>query len=815
MDFDREGGVSDNIDGEFEGLDGGAGDARFDAAQYEFFGKTVMDEVELGGLEEDDDESGFVEFNDGDYVTADQNRQEGEGLGYSSEIDDLASNFLKLNKDVTQTRNSAALGWRGSLSRESSAAADRARELELSSWPDQNILDTDNVQDGKRWWSHPYSSPSRLAESKPLYRTTSFPYEQQQQQKVLAQRAEQQQQQKVFAPRAEQQQQLNSFEQVPLPKFSLTYPPPGEFSQVSKILSHSIDNLTPSAGPHAHFSAQKVFPFSGLQPLSDMYHGMNYGGNMAPFISPGLSISNQEDNNFLRQSSIISGDRHNLFPGIFQHFSHSNDLMTSQQPRFQNIQPSLPHFPQVPQLFGSYPSSHMLETMLGMAELREQGLKTGGQRGRQSIRFSNQPFDTVNQKSSSAWPHFRSKHMSSEEIESILRGQHAATHSSDPYSDDYYHQACLAKRSSGSKLRHHFCPNSIRDFPSRSRANSEPHAYLQVDALGRIPFSSIHRPRPLLDVDSPHTTAGSSSEPRYSVKPLQHEPMLAARITIEDGLCLILDVDDIDRFLQFNSPHDGESQLRRRREALLEGIAASLQLVDPLDPSKAGQSVGITPKDDTVFLNIASLPKGRKLLSRYLLLLYRGSSELTRIVCMAIFRHLRFLFGGLSSEAGAAETTSALARTVSLCVCGMDLSTLSACLAAVVCSSEQPPLRPIGSAAGDGASMVIRSVVERATELLEDNHGTSTYSIHSRALWQESFNAFFGLLLNYCLSKYESIAQSFLLTSQNSSMAGSEATHAIRKEMPVELLHASRPHTNDHQRKLLRDLVQRSMPAAR
>lgn len=51
-----------------------AGDARFDAAQYEFFGKSVMDEVELGGLEEDDNESGFVELPD--YVTTDQNRQE-------------------------------------------------------------------------------------------------------------------------------------------------------------------------------------------------------------------------------------------------------------------------------------------------------------------------------------------------------------------------------------------------------------------------------------------------------------------------------------------------------------------------------------------------------------------------------------------------------------------------------------------------------------------------------------------------------------------------------------------------------------------
>lgn len=770
--FHQDGGVSENSqrDGEFEGLDGGAGDARFDATQYDFFGKNAMEEIELGGLE-DDDETEFIGLPDEDYIASHKNTQEVEGLGYSSEIDDLASSFLKLNKDNTQTRSSVAIGGKGSISRESSAAADRSRELGLSSWPDQNILDADIVQDGRRWWSNPHSSPSRLAESKSLYRTSSTPYE---------------------------QQQLNS-ELLPLPMPTFT--------------PHSMDNLTSGVGLQRHFAAQKVFPFSVPQPpLVDMYGGTNYGMSMTPFVSPGPPVTIQEDNTLFRHSSrVISGDHNNQFPGLFQqNLSHPGGLMTSQQPRFQNVQPSSSHFPHLlPQQFGQHPSSHLnrLETILGMAEVRDQGLRMG-QRGRQNMHFSNQPSDIGNRKSS-PWTQFRSKFMSSEEIESILRIQHAATHSSDPYSDDYYHQACLARRSSGLGLRHHFCPNSIKEFPPRSRANNEPHAYLQVDALGRIPFSSIHRPRPLLDVESRSTS--TVSEMKSSVKPLEQEPMLAARITIEDSLCLLLDVDDIDRLLQFSPSHEDELQLKRRRQALLEGLAASLELVDPLDPAKASQSVGIAPKDDLIFLRVVSLPKGRKLLSRYLLLLYPGS-ELTRIVCMAIFRHLRFLFGGLPSDAGAAETISSLTRTISLCVHGMDLSALSACLAAVVCSSEQPPLRPIGSAAGDGSSIVIKSVIERATELLNDHHITSTYSIHNRALWQESFNAFFGLLFKYCLGKYESITQSLLSCSQESSMAGSEATHAFRKEMPVDLLRASLPHTNEHQRKLFLELAQRTMP---
>ena len=30
-------------------------------------------------------------------------------------------------------------------------------------------------------------------------------------------------------------------------------------------------------------------------------------------------------------------------------------------------------------------------------------------------------------------------------------------------------------------------------------------------------------------------------------RPLEEEPLLAARMVIEDGLCLLLDIDDIDR----------------------------------------------------------------------------------------------------------------------------------------------------------------------------------------------------------------------------------------------------------------------------
>ncbi|KAF8390955.1 hypothetical protein HHK36_023255 [Tetracentron sinense] len=937
-----------------------SGNALFDASQYAFFGKDVAEEVELGGLEDEEDEIPVVGFDDEDYRLFD--KEEGESLGSLSNIDDLASTFSKLNRTISETRSAGVIGDRGSFSRErvsflhpsvlqghirstgivkwfniqkgygfiiprdggsrqsgghnlisgaevliphrvsisvegsgeekemvlevmvvglvipmvtgiilqgivtkvrgvmdalavdfvpghfasdchyrgcnggwlggavgvlffglsghlekdcyhdrfkiGSSAAEWEQEVDFSNWLDQHIFDTESVQEGKRWSSQPHPSSARLAESKPLYRTSSYPQQQ---------------------PQHQQQHQHLSSEPILVPKSSFTsYPPPGGRSQQASPRHHSPHLNFPSltGGPQMPFPIPDLSPFSNSQlHLSGLPHGRHYGGNMPQFTPPGLSANGRPQNHWVNQANIFSGDHSSLFNNLLQQqLPHQNGLISpqlmSQQQQQQRLhhlaQPSLAHFSALQsRLFNSHPPPppHIMskyEAMLGLADLRDQRPKST-QRGRQNLRFSQHGSDTSSQKSDNGWPQFRSKYMTAEEIESILRMQHAATHGSDPYIDDYYHQACLAKKSSGSRLKHHFCPTHLRDLPSRARANTEPHAYLQVDALGRVPFSSIRRPRPLLEVDPPSSTSSDGSiEQKISEKPLEQEPMLAARITIEDGLCLLLDVDDIDRLLQFNQVQDGGGQLRRRRQVLLEGLAASLQLVDPLGGN--GHTVGLAPKDDLVFLRLVSLPKGRKLLSRYLQLLYPGS-ELTRIVCMAIFRHLRFLFGGLPSDPGAAETTTNLASIASVCVRGMDLSALSACLAAVVCSSEQPPLRPLGSSAGDGGSVILKSVLDRATDLLTDARAASNYNMPNRALWQASFDTFFGLLTKYCLSKYDSIVQSLLMQAPpNAAVIGSEAARAISKEMPVELLRASLPHTDEHQRKLLLDFAQRSMP---
>ncbi|KAL6544610.1 DNA topoisomerase 2-associated protein pat1 [Orobanche minor] len=182
-------------------------------------------------------------------------------------------------------------------------------------------------------------------------------------------------------------------------------------------------------------------------------------------------------------------------------------------------------------------------------------------------------------------PKFKSKYMTADELENIYRMQLAATHSNDPYVEDYYYQATLARKSVGAKLRHHFCPINLRENSCKTHSTSEPHAFLQVDflqvdALGRVSFSSIRRPRPLLEVDPQNLS--NNSESKLFEKPLEQEPMLAARVIIEDVINLLLDVDDIDKFLQFNQLPDGEAQFRQRKHVLLEGLALSLELVDPL-----------------------------------------------------------------------------------------------------------------------------------------------------------------------------------------------------------------------------------------
>lgn len=771
--------------------------SRFDASQYEFFGRNVGEEVELGGLEDDRDDISVVPLHTDEYHLFNKDEGQDVSLASLSEADDLETTYLKLNRAVTGPRNPGVIGDRGSgsLSRESSSAADWSRD----GWLDHGVGDVDNGLENKRWSSQPHCLSNHPGEYKPLHRALSYPEQQLQQQQYL--------------------QQHFSSETMSSPKSSFTsFPPPGGRAQPPLSHRHSLPlNISSlNSGPDLTLSAPNLSPmsdsgrqFSGLSSAQ----GLRYGGSFSG-ITPGHGISNQPRSQWSNHAGLLHGDHSRILNNVLQqHFTHQNGLLHSSplvSPRRQLQQglrqslPSLAHFSLLQsQLIGSHPSlpTHLLkkyDTAYAIGETRDQRPKS--MRGKHH-RYSQQGSESASQKNDCI--QFRSKYMTAEEIDSILKMQHTS-HSNDPYIDDYYHQASAAKRSSGTRLKHHFAPLHMRDLPSRARnSGSDQHGHQSFDSLRRLALSSIRRPRPLLEIEPPSSGCNDGSTERRS---LEQEPMFAARITVEDAFTLLLDVDDVDRFLQFSPPQDGGSQLRRKRQVLLEALAASLQLVDPL--GSGGHSVG--PGDDIVFMRLVSLPKGWKLLAKYLELLTVGpgpASELARIVCMAVFRHLRFLFGGLPTDPGAAVATVDLGKAVSTCVSGMDLRGLSACLAAVVCSTEQPPLRPLGSPTGDLASVILKSLLERATVLTKPNpQSPGSCNIPHYNFWKASFTTFFTLLTKYCVSKYDTIIQS------NSEFSSSEAARAIRREMPVELLRASLPHTDEHQRRMLMDFAHQSIP---
>lgn len=128
-----------------------------------------------------------------------------------------------------------------------------------------------------------------------------------------------------------------------------------------------------------------------------------------------------------------------------------------------------------------------------------------------------------------------------------------------------------------------------------------------------------------MDLTNTSSSAGAAGASEGGAKPLDQEPLLAARIMVEDCMHLLLDVDDIDRCFASavarNSVPQDPDGLRKRRALLAVGIAASFRLPDSPRGAPASTSTddAATPAlDDGVFLRIMALPKGRTLLARAL-----------------------------------------------------------------------------------------------------------------------------------------------------------------------------------------------------
>lgn len=88
------------------------------------------------------------------------------------------------------------------------------------------------------------------------------------------------------------------------------------------------------------------------------------------------------------------------------------------------------------------------------------------------------------------------------------------------------------------------------------------HADLR--GLGKFVLSNLRTPKVLMDVSSLAAGGEEGPEGQQPVRRLEQEPLLAARMMVEDCVALLLDVDDIDRlFAAAQAQGHDEDYLRR------------------------------------------------------------------------------------------------------------------------------------------------------------------------------------------------------------------------------------------------------------
>ncbi|CAL8464049.1 g3584 [Coccomyxa elongata] len=445
---------------------------------------------------------------------------------------------------------------------------------------------------------------------------------------------------------------------------------------------------------------------------------------------------------------------------------------------------------------------------------------------------------------------YGSKHMSTDEIEQILRIQWKSLHSGVPYHEDYYYQAYVNKHRAGRNTRW-FTPEGLRELGPSEKVGMEPMAYVKLEGLGKIPFSNIRRPRPLMDLEAKQPASDEDGEAEGAEtaavrRRLEDEPLLAARIVVEDCLNLLLDVDDIDRmWAASGAQRDNRAALCQRRSLLLKAVTRNLRIPDA--PKLPAEGAG-----DGVFLRLMALPKGRGMLTRALRLLYAPLSLSESVpgapvadpaslqIAWALLRNVRTLFGRASSvgQKGAPrpgavneeiaaqaaerdiEVTSNMAVSAAELLKRLDSGpAVNGCMAALVAgdlmvapgagASRADCLLPLyvpGERAHERhawLSDILIALLQRAQEL-----GLAEYASERRAApdnaaaadgkaWRSHFGVFFTLVLEHVSTLVE------VFTMANAAGAMEAADYA-RQIVPVNLVRNLLPHATDPQREQLR-----------
>ena len=371
-------------------------------------------------------------------------------------------------------------------------------------------------------------------------------------------------------------------------------------------------------------------------------------------------------------------------------------------------------------------------------------------------------------------PHYNGLYMANDEIEGILRIQWSATHPNDrtAYEHDYFYQSWL-RRNNPSKLKEPFCPEALRELASHVKEARGPVTFVPgLDGLGKVPFGNIRSPKPLLDMSKSSAPKGDGEQSgEGEQRRLEQEPLLAARIMIEDSMCLLLDVDDIDRQLEEGRPSESEEDLKKRRTFLLDGLISTL-LLPSVPVLVAGGA-----EHDGVFQRIVTLPKGRILLADALPRFPLGSAAAATLV-WAILRNVGMLIGGKNAinNPSAEALLRAAADSVQLMNAVAVEGTVGAVAMGLDLAEAKQQLAPLTSGSSTTGALVgaLAMSLERA-HLLEISPST-----------HKAFGAAFGMVF---------------------SVFDKHAVNAIQRRdgsLPRDLLRALMHHCTDAQKQRLK-----------
>ena len=426
-----------------------------------------------------------------------------------------------------------------------------------------------------------------------------------------------------------------------------------------------------------------------------------------------------------------------------------------------------------------------------------------------------------------------SKYMSAEQVEQILRIQWAATHPADvaPYDADYYALAFAAKRGGsgfGNGSSAAFVPHALRELANATGGKATT-AFVQLEGLGKVPFGNVRRPKPLIElalaselksatVGDDNAAADADLSDIANATPLETHPRVALRLMLEDGLCLLADVDDCDRLLMKASSGASSgidvATLMRRKTLLLEGLTATLRLPCGPEPPKTTAAEGGAGCGDAVLRAVGSLSKGRRMLAGLLTRLTPGGASAAR-VAWSLARSLRFVFssprqplpllgGEIALHGGDNDDHSfaALADAASSVIGTFTPLQLCAVLAAVLAGGSLPVLdssQP-GAAAAKFLAAVLRSSTARGLAGPAEEGSSSAMSAPEASVWQATFAPFFASLS-------ARVAAAMAAAATAAASGDSTLVAVARRDVPVELLRAAVPHASPAQRAHLRHFL--------